>query len=115
MRDADAKSQEPDAEAGIVATTLSAPGRAIVTGDPIRQAVKAKDFDQGCLGNVSGVSGASLQRDGKARMVIQNGQRVTTSLGKLELAFEIHLPKFIRCGSLKTLEGSMLGRLFGVQ
>src|SRR5882672_12462380 len=115
MRDTNAEAQEPDTQAGKVVATAGTPGRTIVTGDLIGQAVKAKNFDQGCLGNVPGVSSAGLQGDGKARMVIQNGQRVTTSLGEFELAFEIHLPQFIRGGPLKTLKGSMLGRLFGVE
>src|SRR6185295_11379162 len=85
MRNTNTEAQEPDTQTGEVVATTGTPGRTIVTGDRSRQAVKAKDFDQGCLGNVSGVSGAGLQGDGKARVVIQNGQRVTTSVGKFEL------------------------------
>src|SRR6266481_4630331 len=115
MGNSNAQAHEPDAQSSVVAATARAPGRTVVTRDALRQTVTAKDLDQSCLRNVSGVSGAGLQSDGKARMVIEDGQRVTTSLGKFELAFEVHLPKFIRCSSLEALKGLMLGRLFGVE
>src|SRR6266404_3587188 len=108
MGNSNAQAHEPDAQSSVVAATARAPGRTVVTRDALRQTVTAKDLDQSCLRNVSGVSGAGLQRDGKARMVIEDGQRITTSLRKFEFAFEVHLPKFIWRGSFVTLKGLVL-------
>ena len=115
MRNANPEPQQPDPNGGVVAATAGAPGRTVVTGDPVGQAVAAKDLDHSCLGNVFGVSGAGLEGYGKARMVVQNGQRITTTLGKFEFAFEVHLPELIRRRPLEAQKGLMLGRLFRVE
>ena len=75
----------------------------------------AKDLDDSCLGNVFGVSGAGLQSYSKAGMVVQNGQRIATTLRQFEFAFEVHLPELIRGRALEAQKGLMFGRLFGIQ
>src|SRR5687767_11699303 len=102
MRNADTETHQPNTQSGVVAAASRTPGRTIVTGDPLGQAITAKDLDNCCLGSDLVASGAGLERNGKARMVIQNGQRITTTLRQFEFAFEIHLPKLIRLRSFET-------------
>ena len=47
-------------------------------------------------------------------MVIQNSQRMTASLGKGEVAFEVHLPQVVGGLVFKSLPGAVLGTLGGV-
>ena len=46
--------------------------------------------------------------------IVQNSQRVAASSGKGEVAFEVHLPQVVGCLVFKSLPGTVLGPLGGV-
>jgi hypothetical protein len=65
-------------------------------------------LDQRVLGNVFGVSRTSMQSDSKARVIVEDSERVTTAARELKLAFEIHLPELIGSGALEALKSPVL-------
>src|SRR6185295_6729168 len=93
--DPNAEPHQPDTELSVMTTTTRAPRRPVVTSDPIGQTVKTKDVNQKRLNNEQRIARTSLQGHGKARVIIENRQGITTASRQLEITFEVHLPELI--------------------
>ena len=91
-----------------------APRGAIVHRHCVGQAVAPEDSRQALLHHLSLLVTAGLQPQGKPRVIVQNSQRVAASSGKGEVAFEVHLPQVVGCLVFKSLPGTVLGPLGGV-
>ena len=99
---ADAQAYQPDCQLRQAAP--SAPGRAVVDVDALRQAVLCKRLYQRRLHAFPALVGQCQQEDVVARVVVQDGQWVAASaVVHPDVSFEIHLPQGIGVGMLETL------------
>ena len=114
MTDSDAQPQQPDCKRCVGVVLVMAPRGAIVHQHCVGQAVAPEDSRQALLHHLSLLVTAGLQPQGKPRVIVQNSQRVAASSGKGEVAFEVHLPQVVGCLVFKSLPGTVLGPLGGV-
>ena len=111
MANADTQAQQPDCQRRIGMVLVKAPWGAVVHQHPLRQTIASEDSGQALSHGLSQLVSAGLQSQGKSGVVVQNSQRMAASLGKGEVAFEVHLPQVVGCLVLKSLPGTVLGPL----
>ena len=108
MADPDAEPQQPDAKHGPAGfgagSGWHAPGRTIVAEQAARQAVVAENRGQPGLDRLGLLVGTGLQPQGKAAVVIQQGQGMAPATPGGEMALEIHLPQIVGSRMFKALE-----------
>lgn len=93
VTDPDAQAHQPDGQLRLAAE-LIAPRLAVVHRHPIRQAVLAKGLRERLLNGGTTLPGQGTQCDAKARVIIDDIERVATpAKAKPHVAFEVHLPQ----------------------
>jgi hypothetical protein len=102
------KPYQPDRKLGKRAVPRISPRRTIISDYLIRQTILAKCVDQTILNRFGSFVQTRLQYHRVTRMIIQNSQRVTTTLRASNMPLEIHLPQIIRMFSFKSLKSDRL-------
>lgn len=100
-----AEAKQPHSEAGVMAGRVAAaPGGSIVAEDLFGQAVEREGFLERGLDGGTGLVGAGREGDVEAAVVVEDGERVAAlAVLKREVAFEVHLPKFVGCAAFEAL------------
>jgi hypothetical protein len=109
----DAQAQQPRLQRRDSAHAAAAPGRAIVGQDDVGQAIAAEGGRQVRLDQLVALMGTGRHRQGKAGMVVEDGQGVDATGGQLGLAHEVHLPQVVGCRVFKALIGMDRALLWG--
>src|SRR5258708_16397273 len=96
-RQADAQPNQPNGELGVTASAMmiSGPGRAVGQGQAPRQTITTKDANQSRASSFCSLIRTSHQPQGKARMIVEHCQGITTTSTQSEIAFEVHLPQVV--------------------
>lgn len=114
VRDVDAETDEPGGQWGEVMIAVATPGRTVIHGHALGQAIETEDRGQPLLHGLRALIGASLKAQSEAGVIVQDSERVAAGLIGGEVAFEVHLPELIGSRVFEPLEDSMLERLLGV-
>ncbi|MNE36137.1 hypothetical protein D3C80_1299370 [compost metagenome] len=78
VADRDAQAHQPDLQGGQATLDIRAPGRPVVGGDALGQAVAAEHLDQPRADQFQALAFTRRQAQGEAGMIIQDRQRVAT-------------------------------------
>ncbi len=90
----DAELEQPHAQPGPALPGGVTPGRAVVDEDRLGQPIATEGRLQVRLHGLGLLIGAGLQARGEARVVVDDGQRVTPlATGQRHPALEVHLPE----------------------
>src|SRR5438874_6650594 len=109
MADPDPQAHEPHSEFRIALAARIAPRRAVVHQHGQRQTIATEDLYQALAGSHVLLVAAGLKPQGIARMVVENGERMTAAAADREMALEVHLPQIV---GLIALEALVRSRMF---
>src|SRR5262249_27653777 len=91
----DVQTDQPHRQDGVGIGRLAAPRRAIVHDHGVGKPIEAKSFAQRLLNRLAFLVGQSFQTQVKARVIVQNAERMGRTTKRDQRSFEIHLPKTI--------------------
>ena len=98
MADPDAMFDQPDGQGRERIVGGRPPRRTIVHGDPPRQPIAPESGDKPGLDGRSQLIEASPYVDGKARMIVEDGQGIepfAQGIAQRDMALEVHLPQIV--------------------
>ncbi len=108
VADGDAQAAQPDGQRGVGMGRVIAPGTAVVDQQPVGQPVALEGRDQVDLHGGGALIGTGDQAEGVARVVVEDGQRMTAPGAAGPAALEVHLPQGVGRGMLEALPGARL-------
>src|SRR5499427_6020947 len=91
----DVQTDQPHRQDGVRIGRLAAPRRAIVHDHGVGKPIESKSFAQRLLNRLAFLVGQSFQAQVKARVIVQNAERMGRATKRGQRSFEIHLPKTI--------------------
>src|SRR5262245_28600155 len=89
------QTDQPHRQDGVGIGRLAAPRRAIVHDHGVGKPIESKSFAQRLLNRLAFPVGQSFQTQVKARVIVQNAERMGRTTKRDQRSFEIHLPKTI--------------------
>src|SRR5262245_42782936 len=95
VTDPDVQTDQPHGQSRVGIGELATPRRAIVHDHGVGKPVEAKGFGQRLLNRLAFLVGQSFQTQVKARVIVQDGERMGRATKRGQRSFEIHLPKTI--------------------
>src|SRR5262249_50021544 len=91
----DVQTDQPHRQNGVGIGRLAAPRRPIVHDHGVGKPIESKSFGQRLLNRLAFLVGQSFQTQVKARVIVQNAERMGRATKRGQRSFEIHLPKTI--------------------